>query len=59
MYRTGCAEDNYVYVKKEDQWEKVGDMKALALAASKDAVWIIGSEDKMPYKFDEELQQFQ
>ena len=60
MYRTGCGSDNYVYIKKDKftGWQKFGTNKAKATSASKNAVWIIENESHMPFKFDEESQQF-
>ena len=50
LYRLGCGW--YVSERKNNEWNQVGDRKARFMSASKDALWIVDYETRIPHKFD-------
>ena len=55
MFRLGC--DEYVYKWKPgvrgNKWRKLSEKKGWWISASKDALWMIDSESRMPLKYVE------
>ena len=61
LYIMGC--DGYVYLRRQpgdkvNKWVKIYNRKATHMSASKDALWIIDWDTRMPFKFDGKTKQF-
>ena len=59
MYRLGC--DRHVYMRRPyTEWERLGEnTKASWISASNDALWIVDADKKMPFKYHEQMNEFQ
>jgi len=58
LYRRGCDSYVYRYEVKRSKWLKLGNRKALALAAGEDGIWITDKETISPYKWNETQKKF-
>ena len=53
----GCDYKIY-YNSPNKEWKQLGNMKIKSLSASKDSLWVVDYDDRVPHKFDEVTQRF-
>ena len=59
LYRRGCDNFVYKYMKDAAEWARLGNRQALNLAASSAGVWITDKATMNPYKYNQHKNKFE